>query len=437
MAMAEDVESLITETVQTVMVSSAPGSAGASLGITTATAYVQLVNRHPYARVGYKVGAADWQVLDACGSGIKLPVNLATTAIVARKEGPQADSVPLEVTAYVAGTPAVGAWALNTAGLVGGSSRTPVAATTAIPLNVDYSDMAKTVLIANLTLTVASGAVVGGVCNATFQSDGVHTVDTSAFTSAGYVPDWQTPGLLNKLSFWKDNDGLFMSGFAGGIVATVPGQVTGLTLGTATTTSQPLTWAAPASGGTPTDYLIEYKAASSGTWLTYAHAASSALAITVGGLPAASPGVSYNYRVSAVNSAGTGAASSVATGSLVSNIAPPTVTATIPVGNDDKSVLLTFSEDLAHIGSDSYQSLPIAMSAFSFVINGVTKQAYSNYFIGDFKKLEISVSGGVTWTHNDVVTISYTQPGSNPLASAATGALVPSFTNKPVTNSTP
>ena len=96
--------------------------------------------------------------------------------------------------------------------------------------------------------------------------------------------------------------------------ATVPGAPTGLTIGTATSVSQPLTWTAPSYTGEVllTDYVIQYAPAGSGTWTTFAHTASTTASITVTGLSAST---SYDYRVAAVNSVGAGSYSSTVTGS--------------------------------------------------------------------------------------------------------------------------
>jgi len=102
--------------------------------------------------------------------------------------------------------------------------------------------------------------------------------------------------------------------------ATAPAQVTGLTLGTPTSTTQPLTWTAPSNGGSAiTDYLVEYKATSSGTWLTFSDGTSTTASATVTGLTAST---SYDYRVSAINAIGTGTASATGTGSTTSAAAP-------------------------------------------------------------------------------------------------------------------
>lgn len=72
-----------------------------------------------------------------------------------------------------------------------------------------------------------------------------------------------------------------------------------------------LSWQAPSynGGSVVIDYLVEYKLASSSSWSTFAHAPSTATAVAVTGL--AISGV-YNFRVSAVNSLGTGVPSSTA-----------------------------------------------------------------------------------------------------------------------------
>lgn len=97
----------------------------------------------------------------------------------------------------------------------------------------------------------------------------------------------------------------------GGVV--VPGAPTGLTLGTATSSTQPLSWTAPASNGgaTITDYVVQRATASSGPWTTFSDGTSASTSATVTGLTAST---TYYYRIAAVNSAGAGAYSSVASG---------------------------------------------------------------------------------------------------------------------------
>ncbi|QTJ65864.1 fibronectin type III domain-containing protein [Rhodococcus sp. ZPP] len=78
----------------------------------------------------------------------------------------------------------------------------------------------------------------------------------------------------------------------------LPAQVTGLTAGTATPSSQPLSWSAVSGAAS---YKVEYKPNGTTTWLTAATV--TGVSHTVTGLSAAAP---YDYRVSAINAAGTG-----------------------------------------------------------------------------------------------------------------------------------
>jgi hypothetical protein len=88
---------------------------------------------------------------------------------------------------------------------------------------------------------------------------------------------------------------------------TFPGAPTGVT-GVRASSSVSLSWTAPAvtGGRAITDYLIEYSANGGTTWSAFSHVASAATSRVVTGL---SNGTNYVFRVSAVTSFGTGAAS--------------------------------------------------------------------------------------------------------------------------------
>lgn len=90
-----------------------------------------------------------------------------------------------------------------------------------------------------------------------------------------------------------------------------PGQVTGLTLGAATSDTQALSWTAPA--GTVRWYEVEFSIASSGAWRVFRGGSyTTATSITVTGLDNS---INYDYRVRAANVFGAGTYSSTATGS--------------------------------------------------------------------------------------------------------------------------
>lgn len=89
-----------------------------------------------------------------------------------------------------------------------------------------------------------------------------------------------------------------------------PSQITDLA-GTAGDTQVVLAWSAPAANGASiTDYIVQYKASASGTWLTFSDGTSATTGATVTGL---TNGTSYDFRAAAVNSAGTGTYSSTVT----------------------------------------------------------------------------------------------------------------------------
>ncbi len=71
-----------------------------------------------------------------------------------------------------------------------------------------------------------------------------------------------------------------------------------------------LIWSPPSYAGDSviTDYVLEYKASSSGTWLTFADGTSTLASYSISGLTDGTP---YDFRVSATNTTGTGSPSSV------------------------------------------------------------------------------------------------------------------------------
>lgn len=102
--------------------------------------------------------------------------------------------------------------------------------------------------------------------------------------------------------------------------ATAPAQVTGLTIGIPTSSTQPLSWTAPSDGGSPiTDYVVQCSTDNT-TWTTFADGAGTTTSATVTGLTASTL---YYYRVAATNGIGTGAYSASVSGSTTS--AAPTV----------------------------------------------------------------------------------------------------------------
>ena len=92
--------------------------------------------------------------------------------------------------------------------------------------------------------------------------------------------------------------------------AAAPGTPSAFTA-TAGNTQTSLAWTAPANNGSAlTDYKVEYKASADSSWSVFADGTSTGTTATVTGL---SNGVSYDFRVSAINAIGTGTLTSTAT----------------------------------------------------------------------------------------------------------------------------
>lgn len=143
----------------------------------------------------------------------------------------------------------------------------------------------------------ATSATVTGLVNGT-----TYTYRVAAITSYG-LGAWSTPS-------------------SPVMPMTVPTAPTALA-GVRGDSSVALTWTAPADNGGAaiTDCVVEFRLTTSATWSTFAHAPTSASAITVTGL---TNGESYEFRVRAVNAAGNSPLSNVA-GALV-----PMTTASAP-----------------------------------------------------------------------------------------------------------
>lgn len=121
-----------------------------------------------------------------------------------------------------------------------------------------------------------------------------------------------------------------------GSIVAAPGQVTGLTLGTATASTQPLSWNAPTDGGAADAYTVEYRLQGASIW-NQATTSATGTSFTVTDLAAAT---AYQYRVTATNGTGTGTASAIATGSTAAAQTPGTPDSTTNFDDEANSALV-------------------------------------------------------------------------------------------------
>lgn len=133
------------------------------------------------------------------------------------------------------------------------------------------------------------------------------SLDGSLTTSHSQTITGLTPGTTYYIDILStDSSGNLAEVDAGSLMTTaytVPDSPTALTATAVASTSVTLSWTAPAQTGGQaiTDYLIQYKAAASSSYTTFAHAASTATSRMVTGLASSTV---YAFQVSAVNSVG-------------------------------------------------------------------------------------------------------------------------------------
>lgn len=158
------------------------------------------------------------------------------------------------------------------------------------------------------------------------------------------VADISGSGLPGRISY-RGGDGNDVVLKLGVDPPSSPGGVTG-TVGNARIS---LTWAAPASNGgaAVSDYVIRYSGDNGTTWTRFVDAVSSATSATVTGL---TNGVSYVFKVSAINAAGVGTPS--ATSAAVIPLTTPTAPANLAGVAGNRQVSLTWSIPVSNGGAD-------------------------------------------------------------------------------------
>lgn len=228
-----------------------------------------------------------------------------------------------------------------------------------------------------LAFTLSGAAVANASNRVTIIPDGVSAITFPGFTQASGGDVFAAGFRMTAIFYAIDALSPKYLWDKGAAVTTAPGQVTGLTLGAATVTTQPLTWTAPASNGGSaiTDYLIEYKLAAAATYTAFTHAASTTTGIVVTGLTASN---SYNFRVSAINANGPGTASAVGTASTAAS------------GTLSYTTYAALSEDVTAAGYQDYVNFTGGGvgATNTFVKNGVG-------LIGALSGVNLTWAGGV------------------------------------------
>ena len=197
-----------------------------------------------------------------------------------------------------------------------------------------------------LTATPSNGAV-GLLWTAPSVTGGAaitdYTIEYRLSTAFGWttfvdglssVTSATVPGLTNgalyefRVSAVNEAGAGTASSVVSGRPFTVPGAPTSLAVSDSAS-GKALTWTAPMStgGSAITDYRVDYKVSSSATWVTFSDGTSSATGATITGLTS---GVLYDFRVAAVNAAGTSEFTSTVNVTTVPGNSQVTVSWTAP-----------------------------------------------------------------------------------------------------------
>jgi len=125
-----------------------------------------------------------------------------------------------------------------------------------------------------------------------------------------------------------------------GAALPAPGAPSSLATSGPTAGSMALSWTAPSTGGLVMDYIAEYRVTGTSAWILGSNVGGSNTSVTVNGLAA---NTSYDFRVRAINTTGTSAASATATGSTSAVAVPGKVPGLTLSGATTSSMVLTWS----------------------------------------------------------------------------------------------
>jgi hypothetical protein len=174
----------------------------------------------------------------------------------------------------------------------------------------------------------------------------------------------------------------------------VPGAVSGVTLSNLSSSGAALSWTAPVSGGAVATYTVQYRLSGSSTW-SIATASDVATSYTLSGLQAST---AYDFSVFAINAAGSGAVSTVVTGSTVAagSVAPGQVAGLSAGSSSAGSIVLTWSapslgsQPFTYLvayrstGTTAWQTFASGVTALTSTVSGLTANTAYDFEVTAF-----------------------------------------------------
>jgi hypothetical protein len=233
----------------------------------------------------------------------------------------------------------------------------------------------------------------------TFASGISGTSDTVTGLSASTSYDFQVAG---SNSYGTGAYSSVVSASTASPPVSVPGAITGLAAGTVTSSTVPLTWTDPTSGGAATAFTVQYKLDSASTWTTAtASLSASATSYTVSSLTAST---AYDFQVFATNSAGAGTAASL---SNVSTSSAGYTNYTVTIFNNDLPQNTTYSIS----GSGGYMNTAVVCTPTPSAIWFFTSQSSS---AAPATGTTLNTSGGAQGAVANGIYYGYTRVPASP-----------------------
>jgi hypothetical protein len=189
-----------------------------------------------------------------------------------------------------------------------------------------------------LTLTHSGNEGSGFNCTVINVSSGNVSFDNAVVTTSGV--NMITPGQMADVFCAAYSGGTVTYAWMSGPLASpAPGQVTGLATGTITYSTIAVSWSAPASGGMPTSYTLQYRQTGTAPWTSLVATTTSA---TIFGLAAATE---YDVSVIGSNAGGNGPAAAIvnATTAAAPTVVPGQVIGLVASGAAASAVNLAWS----------------------------------------------------------------------------------------------
>jgi hypothetical protein len=256
-------------------------------------------------------------------------------------------------------------------------------------------------LICSQPVTITAGGTMGSGFSCTIINVSAGTCNLSGFTTSsgsGTLSPGQS-AIIYSASYSTGTVRYAMIAGGASTPPSPPGTPVGLTAGTPTASTVPLSWTAPGSGGAPASYTVQYRVTGGGSWTQVSAISGTSYGVT--GLPASTE---YDFQVQAVNAGGVSGWTVTTNATTAAGTAPGVPTNLAAASPTSNSVTLswtapsvggvgaTYQVQYQVQGAGSWAAGP-ATSSTSVTMTGLSASTTYNFEVE-------TVNGGLTsaWT---------------------------------------